>query len=160
MFFFCIYLFTIFYTLYTECSEVNKDILNKKNKEIFNPVKTLYRLDSINVFFSDNFKDDEILKKNILNILTFKNRDLVNLRNSTISNNINRIKKIFNIVKNVSFEVSEEKNDGSLVLDIRIERYERIKEINNGNEQAKHTEGFFLIMRKGTSHRHQSNCDL
>lgn len=165
MFILYYYIFAILCSTFVSCSE-NSNFSNSKNKkEIFYTDKTLYNINSLNIIFSDNFKDDEILKKNILSVLTFKKGDLINLKNLTILNNLNKIKKIFNIIKDVSFEVSNENVDGSIDLIINIKRYERIKSIlftdnNKKNEQVLRKLDFYIYKRLDDLNRDKIEKDI
>ena len=165
MFILYYYIFAILCSTFVSCSE-NSNFSNSKNKkEIFYTDKTLYNINSLNIVFSDNFKDDEILKKNILSVLTFKKGDLINLKNLTILNNLNKIKKIFNIIKDVSFEVSNKNVDGSIDLIINIKRYERIKSIlftdnNKKNEQVLRKLDFYIYKRLDDLNRDKIEKDI
>ena len=107
----------------------NIKIGNIKGKNIFTIKENSYLIKKINIEFINKNIDDKFISDNIYNILTFKENEYINLKNSTISTNISRIKKVFKFINNVTFEGDLDTNN-NLTITLKIENFEKIKNIN------------------------------
>ena len=110
----------------------NIKIINSNNKKIFENNSFGYIVNDVYVEVqkhnnTDNDDQDDILKENILNSLTFSKNSYLNIKNSTISNNIRRIKRLFPFIEDVTFECKL--NNERLDIIIKVKRYKTIKKI-------------------------------
>ncbi len=106
----------------------NIRISNVKKKDIFNAKENSYLIKKINIEFINAGSADKFISDNIYNILTFKENEYINLKNSTISTNIARIKKAFKFINNITIEGDLDKNN-DITITLKIENFEKIKTI-------------------------------
>jgi len=111
----------------------NIKFLNNSHKKIFQNDSFGYIINDIYIEI-ENYKNvnnndiqDDVLKENILNTLTFSKGSFLNIKNTTISNNIKRIKRLFPFIEDVTFECKL--NNEKLDLIIKIKKYKTIKKI-------------------------------
>ena len=113
----------------------NIKFLNDTNKIIFESDHIGYIINNIsieiekfnNVNNDSNNDQDNVLKENILNTLTFSIRNYLNIKNTTISNNIKRIKRLFPSIEDVTFECNL--NNEKLDIIIKIKKFKTIQKI-------------------------------
>lgn len=117
----------------------NIKILNNIPKKIFQNDSFGYIINNISIkiekFKNINNDDiqDDVLIENILNTLTFSKGSFLNIKNTTISNNIKRIKRLFPFIEDVTFECNL--NNEKLDLIIKIKKYKTIKKIITNIEE-------------------------
>ena len=119
----------------------NIKIINNVHKKIFNNDSYGFIINDIfieineynNINTDETINKNNILKENILKSLTFSKGSFLNTKNSTISNNIRRIKKLFPFIDDISFECKLIKNNDNklekLDIIVKIKKYKTIKEI-------------------------------
>ena len=111
------------------CNKKNINITNLTEKNIFEIKNDLYFLKKINIEFVNDTLDKKILEENIYSLLTIDEGSNINLKNSTISTNISRLKKAFKFINNITF-YGDLDSDNQLTITIKIENFEKIKQID------------------------------
>ena len=130
------------------CNNLNIEITNTEKRDIFTTDKEILKIKKIIIQNSNNTKIDKILQENIYNTLNFTEENYINLQNTTISTSINRIKKLFKIIKNVTIEGELENNE--IILIFKIDYYEKITNIITLNKKKLHFKKFNTKYTKRT----------